>query len=219
VRILVVEDEKKVARFLERGLKEEHYAVDVAHDGEDGLFRGLNTPYDLIVLDVLLPKKDGVHVLREWRAAGVMTRVLMLTARDSVEDRVRGLDAGADDYLVKPFAFAELLARVRALLRRSGKEAPSTLVAADLVLDLKTRKVSRGGRPVVLSAKEFGVLDFLLPIRGRSSPARNWPSTSGMRTSIPSATSSMSRFITCARKWIATFSLRSFRPCAAWVTC
>src|SRR4029434_10231075 len=110
MRILVVEDERKVARFIERGLKEERFAVDVAPDGEEGLFRAQSNDYDLIVLDVLMPKKDGVQVLRELRAAKVRTRVLMLTARDSVDDRVRGLDAGADDYLVKPFAFAELLA-------------------------------------------------------------------------------------------------------------
>jgi heavy metal response regulator len=162
MRILVVEDERKVARFIERGLKEECYAVDVAPDGEEGLWRALNTPYDLIVLDVLLPKKDGFQVLRELRAAGNPSRVLMLTARDSIEDRVRGLDAGADDYLVKPFAFAEFLARVRALLRRSTDEGPVLLRALDLELNTKTHKVSRAGQPVALSAKEFAVLEYLL---------------------------------------------------------
>jgi heavy metal response regulator len=162
MRILIVEDEKKVARFIERGLKEERYTVEVASDGEEGLYRALNHPYDLIVLDVLLPKKDGFQVLRELRAAKCHTRVLMLTARDSVQDRVRGLDSGADDYLVKPFAFAELLARVRVLLRRGTEEGPETLQAADLELNLRTRKVTRTGTPIVLSAREFAVLEYLL---------------------------------------------------------
>jgi len=162
VRILVVEDEKKVARFLERGLKEERFAVDVATDGEEGLFRAQSNDYDLIVLDVLMPKKDGFQVLRELRAARCRARVLMLTARDSVADRVRGLEGGADDYLVKPFAFAEFLARIRVLLRRERDEGPTLLNALDLTLDLKARKVTRAGKLVALSAKEFGVLEYLL---------------------------------------------------------
>ena len=162
VRILVVEDQKKVARFLQRGLREERLAVDVAEDGEEGAFRALSGVYDLIVLDVLLPKKDGFQVLRELRAAGISSRVLMLTAKDSVADRVRGLESGADDYLVKPFAFEEFLARVRALLRRNAGDDPVTLRAADLVVDLRKRKVTRAGNGVSLTAKEFGVLEFLL---------------------------------------------------------
>ena len=162
MRILVVEDERKVARFIERGLKEERFAVDVAADGEEGLFRAQSNDYDLIVLDVLMPKKDGFQVLRELRAAKCRARILMLTARDSVEDRVQGLEGGADDYLIKPFAFAEFLARVRALLRRGAEDDPISLSALDLTLDLKTRKVSRAGKPVTLSAKEFGVLEYLL---------------------------------------------------------
>lgn len=162
MRILVVEDERKVARFIERGLKEERFAVDVAPDGEEGLFRAQSNDYDLIVLDVLMPKKDGFQVLRELRAAKCRARILMLTARDSVEDRVQGLEGGADDYLIKPFAFAEFLARVRALLRRGTEDGPVSLRALDLILDLKTRKVSRAGKPVTLSAKEFGVLEYLL---------------------------------------------------------
>lgn len=161
MRILVVEDEKKVARFIERGLKEERFAVDVAHDGEAGLELALQNPYDLIVLDVLMPKKDGFQVLQELRLAGNKARVLMLTAMDSVDDRVRGLDSGADDYLTKPFAFAEFLARVRALLRRNSTEAGS-LKVADLELDLKTRKVTRAGQPIFLSAKEFAVLEYFI---------------------------------------------------------
>ena len=162
MRILVVEDERKVARFIERGLKEERFAVDVAPDGEEGLFRAQSNDYDLIVLDVLMPKKDGFQVLRELRAAKCRARILMLTARDSVEDRVQGLEGGADDYLIKPFAFAEFLARVRALLRRGTEDGPVSLRGLDLMMDLKTRKVTRGGKPVTLSAKEFGVLEYLL---------------------------------------------------------
>lgn len=162
MRILVVEDERKVARFIERGLKEERFAVDVATDGEEGLFRAQSNDYDLIVLDVLMPKKDGFQVLRELRAAKCRARILMLTARDSVEDRVLGLEGGADDYLIKPFAFAEFLARVRVLLRRGAEGGPLLLRALDLTLDLKTRKVTRAGKAVTLSAKEFGVLEYLL---------------------------------------------------------
>ena len=162
MRILVVEDERKVARFIERGLKEERFAVDVASDGEEGLFRAQSNDYDLIVLDVLMPKKDGFQVLRELRAAKCRARILMLTARDSVEDRVQGLEGGADDYLIKPFAFAEFLARVRVLLRRGTESGPLILRALDLTLDLKSRKVTRAGKPVTLSAKEFGVLEYVL---------------------------------------------------------
>jgi len=162
MRILLVEDERKVARFIERGLKEERFAVDVATDGEEGLFLARSNPYDLAVLDVLMPKKDGFQMLRELRAAGSTTRVLMLTARDSVHDRVQGLDAGADDYLTKPFAFAEFLARLRALLRRSVDSGPTILCASDLLLDLKARKVRRAGQPIVLTAKEFSVLEYFL---------------------------------------------------------
>jgi DNA-binding response OmpR family regulator len=166
MRILVVEDERKVARFIERGLKEERFAVDVAHDGEAGLELALTNPYDLVVLDVLMPKKDGFQVLAELRAAARTCRVLMLTARDSVDDRVRGLDTGADDYLTKPFAFAEFLARVRALLRRGAVE-PATLRVADLVLDLKARKVTRAGQAIFLSAKEFAVLEHFVRHAGQ----------------------------------------------------
>ena len=166
MRLLIVEDEPKVARFVERGLREEHFAVDVAVDGEAGLDLALVHDYDLVVLDVMLPKKDGFEVLEALRAAKRPCKVLMLTARDSVKDRVRGLDGGADDYLVKPFAIAELLARVRALLRRSGGTEATTLSFADLVLDVKARKVTRAGKPVALSAREFAVLEHLLRHQG-----------------------------------------------------
>ncbi len=162
MRILVIEDEPKVARFLERGLKQQAYAVDVADNGEDGLQLATDHDYDLIVLDVMLPGRDGFGVLRELRAARRATRVLMLTARDGLADRVRGLDLGADDYLVKPFDLDEFLARVRALLRRAATEAPLLLRHADLELDPRTRKVRRAGKPIELAAKPFAILDLLL---------------------------------------------------------
>ena len=162
MRILVVEDQRKLARLLHRGLREESYAVDVAADGEEGAFRAMSDVYDLILLDVMLPRKDGFQVLRELRAAGVSSRVLLLTARDAVADRVRGLDLGADDYLVKPFAFDELLARVRALLRRDAASDPVSLRAGGLVVDLKQRTVTRDGRALSLTAREFAVLACLL---------------------------------------------------------
>jgi len=161
MRILLVEDEERVSRFLVRGLREEGFAVDVAADGSDGALRALDRVHDLIVLDVLMPEKDGFQVLREIRAAGVKSRVLMLTAKDSIEDRVRGLEGGADDYLIKPFAFAEFLARVRSLLRRDAA-VPAVLEMAGLRLDTGRRKVTRDGQPVPLTVKETAVLEFLL---------------------------------------------------------
>jgi len=162
MKILVVEDEERVAQFIQKGLKEEGHAVDVSYDGEDGGFLAEVNDYDLILLDVMLPKKNGISVCREIRARGIVTPVLMLTARDSVEDRVRGLDAGADDYLVKPFAFEELLARVRALLRRRSDSKTPTLQLADLELDPITRLVTRAGKPIRLTTKEYSLLEYLL---------------------------------------------------------
>jgi len=162
MKILVVEDEERVAHFIQKGLKEEGHAVDVSHDGEDGGFLAEVNDYDLILLDVMLPKKNGISVCREIRNRGITTPVLMLTARDSVEDRVRGLDAGADDYLVKPFAFEELLARVRALLRRQADSKTPTLQMANLELDPITRMVTRGGKPIRLTTKEYALLEYLL---------------------------------------------------------
>ena len=162
MRLLVIEDEVKVARFIERGLREEGFAVETAGDGESGLVKAQNGDFDLIILDVMLPVRDGFSVLRELRAVRAPARVLMLTARDGVQDRVHGLDLGADDYLVKPFAFAELLARVRALLRRGAGEEPALLHVADLQMDARARRVTRGGQLVTLSQKEFGVLEHLL---------------------------------------------------------
>lgn len=162
VRVLVVEDEPKVAGFIVEGLREQSFAVDVAADGEEGLYRAMNTAYDVILLDVMLPKRDGFAVLEALRQAGCPSRVLMLTARDAVQDRVTGLRAGADDYLPKPFDFEELLARVAALLRRPAGLLPSELRCADLVLDRRTRIVQRGGKVLELSAKQFAVLEYLL---------------------------------------------------------
>lgn len=162
MRLLVIEDELKVARFIERGLREEGFVVETAPDGESGLLKANGGGFDLVILDVMLPGRDGFSVLREMRAAGATARVLMLTARDGVQDRVHGLDLGADDYLMKPFAFAELLARVRALLRRGSAEEPILLHAADLQVDLRARRVTRGGKLVTLSSKEFGVLAHLM---------------------------------------------------------
>lgn len=162
MRILVVEDEHKIAAFLQRGLVEEGYAVDVAYDGDEALDWVFVAPFDLIILDVLLPKRSGVEVARTLRGRGVHTPILMLTARDAVADRITGLDAGADDYLAKPFAFGELLARIRALLRREGVTRLPVLRVADLTLDPATHTVARAGRAVLLRNKEYQILDYLM---------------------------------------------------------
>jgi two-component system, OmpR family, copper resistance phosphate regulon response regulator CusR len=162
MHVLLVEDEPKIADFISLGLVEEGYAVDVADAGDEALEWLRATEFDLIVLDVLLPVWDGMQVCRQLRAEGIKTPVLMLTARDAVEDRVLGLDSGADDYLVKPFAFAELLARLRALSRREPNTTGSTLSVADLALDTLTHNVSRGGRPIELTAKEYALIEYFL---------------------------------------------------------
>jgi two-component system copper resistance phosphate regulon response regulator CusR len=161
MRILLVEDEPQAAMMLAKGLREQTYAVDVVGDGEQALEAALVTPYDVIVLDWMLPRKSGLDVCRELREAGLSTPVLMLTARDTVEDRVAGLDTGADDYLVKPFHFRELLARVRALMRREPALRPGTISVADLEIDTRSRRVHRGGRAVDLTAKEYALLEYL----------------------------------------------------------
>ena len=168
MRILVVEDEIRVAAFLKQALEEEGHAVDVEHDGVAGLESALSAEHDLVVLDWRLPKRDGVAVCREMRDAGLSVPVLMLTARDTVDDRITGLDAGADDYLVKPYALGELLARVRALLRRQPTVANSKLRVADLEVDTLTRSVMRGAKPTVLSVKEYALLDYLIRNAGRT---------------------------------------------------
>ena len=162
MRILVVEDEKKMAALIRRGLREEGFSVDVADRGEDALWRASATDYDAIVLDVMLPGIDGFETCRRLRGDGVWAPVLMLTARDAVEDRVAGLDGGADDYLVKPFSFAELLARLRALARRSPVERPPVLEVGDLRLDPATRQLWRGQTEIALSAREYTLLETFM---------------------------------------------------------
>ena len=168
MRVLVVEDERRLAQVVRRVLEEEGHNVDLAYDGEEALSLAVDGSYDVIVLDILLPKVDGVEVCRSLRRARVDVPVLMLTALDSVEDRVRGLDAGADDYLPKPFAFQELLARIRALgRRRVDPRGPDRLQVADLVLDLRRRRAERGGKVIELSPREFALLEFLMRNAGR----------------------------------------------------
>ena len=167
MRILVVEDHQSVARFIVKGLREEGYAVDTAGDGKEAVTLARLAEYDVIVLDVNLPEMNGFEVVARLRKLGIATPVLMLTVRDGIEDRVHGLDAGADDYLTKPFAFAELLARIRALLRRSSASPPAALRLADLTLDPVTREVTRGGAKIVLTNREYGLLEFLLRNQGR----------------------------------------------------
>ncbi len=167
MRILVVEDHEKVAQFIVKGLREEHFAVDHAATGTEGLSMARVGEYDAIVLDVMLPGMNGFEVVGELRAKGITTPVLMLTAKVNVEDRVQGLDAGADDYLVKPFAFAEFLARIRALIRRRERDVPAPLKVADLSLDVVSHEVSRAGQRIELTSREYSVLEFLLRNRGR----------------------------------------------------
>ena len=167
MRILVVEDEQKVANALKEGLEDELFEVAVAQTGEEAFFRITTEKFDVILLDLMLPGRDGLQILASVRKSGVETPVLLLTARDTLEDRVTGLNSGADDYLVKPFAFAELLARIRALLRRGRTADTLRLGIADLNMDLVTRKVSRGSRTVELTAREFELLEYLLRHEGQ----------------------------------------------------
>jgi len=167
MRLLVVEDEKKVSGFIKKGLQEEGYAVDVAFDGKTGLQMAMDRVHDLIVLDINLPGMDGLSVLRELRTGRVSTPVLLLTVRANIEDKVLGLDAGADDYLTKPFAFQELVARVRALLRRQTEAKLPVLRFADLTLDPARRTVLRGGKKIDLTTKEYALLDYFIRNPGR----------------------------------------------------
>jgi DNA-binding response OmpR family regulator len=167
MRILVVEDDKDLARFVRKGLQEERHAVDVAEDGEAALELASSGGYDLMIVDVMLPKIDGLTLCRRIRAWGDRTPILLLTARDTIEDKVVGLDAGADDYLTKPFAFAELVARVRALMRRGGPTPGVQLKAADLVVDVAAHRVWRAGREINLTNKEYALLEYLLRNRNR----------------------------------------------------
>ncbi len=162
MRILLVEDEKKIASFIERGLKEQHYAVDVAYDGEKGGFLADVNDYDLVVLDIMLPKMDGLSLCKEIRKKKTDVPILMLTAKDRVMDKVRGLEGGADDYLTKPFASEEFLARVAALLRRKNTNKNTTLQVADLELDQLKRSVKRAGKEIVLTSREYALLEYLM---------------------------------------------------------
>jgi DNA-binding response OmpR family regulator len=167
MRILVVEDEQKVANALREGLEGERYDVEVERTGEDAFFRMTTEAFDLILLDLGLPGRDGLQILTTLRSKGIKTPVLVLTARDTLQDRVAGLDSGADDYLVKPFAFAELLARIRALLRRGRAADSPRLAVSDLTMDLITRKVIRAGQPVELTVREFELLEYLMRYEGQ----------------------------------------------------
>jgi two-component system copper resistance phosphate regulon response regulator CusR len=167
VHILVVEDEIKMAKALQEGLEADDYVVSVAHTGEEGFYLAQSNPFDMMILDVMLPGRDGFEILATLRQRGMNTPILLLTSRDTLEDRVRGLDIGADDYLVKPFAFPELLARLRALLRRGKAEAIQRLKVADLELDAAVRSAIRGGESIELTAREFDLLHYLLINRNR----------------------------------------------------
>jgi len=168
MRILVVEDDKKIAAFVMKGLKEAGFAVDLAIDGEDGLHQALTAPYDAAIIDIMLPKLDGLQLIEELRRQNINTPVLILSAKRSVDDRVRGLQKGGDDYLTKPFAFSELLARVQALIRRaSGTVEPTSLMVGDLSMDLLSRKVLRSGRQFDLQPREFALLEYLMRNAGR----------------------------------------------------
>jgi len=167
MRILVVEDDERMADMLHRSLQEQGYAVDVVHDGEQALYQAAVNAYDAVVLDVSLPRRDGFAVAQHLRATGSRVPVLMLTARDSLRDRVAGLDAGADDYLTKPFELEELFARLRALLRRMPEMLPTEMHIADLVIDTRSQIVTRAGRPIALTTKEYALLEYLARSAGR----------------------------------------------------
>jgi DNA-binding response OmpR family regulator len=167
MRVLLVEDDTRIARFVAKGLREHSYAVDVTNTGEEALYQASVNSYDLIVLDVMIPAPDGFAVCRELRKAGQKLPILMLTARDAVEDRISGLDCGADDYLTKPFQFGELLARMRALLRRSGEVRPAKITVDNLVVDTVGQRVSRAGKEIVCTAKEYALIEFLARNAGR----------------------------------------------------
>jgi two-component system, OmpR family, copper resistance phosphate regulon response regulator CusR len=167
MRILIVEDDRKVAAFLQKGLREEQYAVDISRDGDEGLSLASVNSYDVIILDVMLPKRDGFSICRDMRRNSVLTPILMLTAKDSTEDKITGLTEGADDYLTKPFSFEELLARLRALLRRSQDYKIPALRAGDLILDQRRRQAEREGKQIPLTGKEYAFLEYLMRNKGR----------------------------------------------------
>ncbi len=167
MRILVVEDEKELAAIICKGLRENGYSVDVAHDGEEGLYMAENYPADVVVLDIMLPGMDGLSVLKAMRRKGIKTPVVILTARDALTDKIKGLDAGADDYVTKPFAFGELLARIRSLLRRRTEVREAVIRIDDLEIDTASHEVKRGGRIIPLSAREYALLEYMAYNRNR----------------------------------------------------
>lgn len=166
MRIILVEDEKSLASVIKKGLEENGYSVDMAHDGEEGLYMAENYPADVIILDIMLPIMDGLTILKKLRAQDIKTPVLMLTAKDTVPDKIKGLDTGADDYLTKPFDFTELLARIRALMRRSGEVKESLIHVGDLEIDTATHEVKRGEKIILLSAREYALLEYLAYRKG-----------------------------------------------------
>ncbi len=167
MRILLAEDDVRIANFITKGLRENAYAVDVASDGEDALYQAAINTYDLIILDVMMPFKNGFEVCGELRKEGKKTPILMLTARDAIDDKISGLDTGADDYLTKPFEFSELRARLRALLRRSSEIRPPKIIVADLEIDTTAQKARRGGREIELTTKEYALLEYLAREKGK----------------------------------------------------
>ena len=190
MRVLVIEDEQKIAQFLKKGLTEKGYAVETVGDADAALERVSSSPFDIVILDLLLPgSRDGLELCRELRTRGVRAKVLMLTARDTVENKIEGLDAGADDYLVKPFSFRELLARLRALARRTEMSEPGPIVSGDLRYDPDSREVARGGETVRLTAREGALFELLLRRRGKVVPrseiqARIWEDSFDLSTNI-----------------------------------
>ncbi|MDQ2920753.1 MAG: response regulator transcription factor [Acidobacteriota bacterium] len=167
MRILLVEDDRRIARFVAKGLREQSYAVDVTGDGDDAFYKLSVNDYDAVILDLMIPGRDGFQVCRDMRSAGIAVPVIMLTARDTVQDRIAGLDSGADDYLIKPFAVTELLARLRALLRRGEVVRPATIFIDDLLLDTRAQRATRAGRELSLTSKEYALLEYLAREQGR----------------------------------------------------
>lgn len=200
MRILIVEDDRQLNNIIAKHLREAGYAVDCCFDGEDGLYYMESVEYDCVILDWMLPKKDGLSVLRAYRGHSRGTPVLMLTARDTVTDRVSGLDAGADDYLIKPFDFDELLARVRAMLRRRGELRQNVLSLADLRMDTAAHTVTRAGRRIALTSREYALLEYLLRNQGIIQRAARFQTTFGTMILSMTPTSSMCTSATCATR-------------------